>query len=125
MTLRIDYRSRAFPSSYAFRSGTLSGSWEEVLWAAITFGRPSIYHVFRHGEASYHPKICPFTPKICSLEPSTGGLPNCVTARLAIRDRSHLTKPDNVDVDQPSEDAEPQRRPDVSAFAEPQQDCCD
>lgn len=57
MTLRIDYRSRAFPSSYGFRSGTLSSSWDEVLWAAITLGRPSTYHVFRHGEASFHEAI--------------------------------------------------------------------
>jgi hypothetical protein len=57
MTLRIDYRSRAFPPSYAFRSGTLSSSWDEVLWAALTLGRPSTYHVFRHGEASFHEAI--------------------------------------------------------------------
>src|SRR5262249_20222549 len=29
------------------------------------------------------PKICSSAPKICSLEPSTGGLPNCVTAVFA------------------------------------------
>ena len=54
MTLRIDYRSRAFPASYSFRSGTLSTSWDELLWAAITIGRPSTYHVFRSGEPSFH-----------------------------------------------------------------------
>ncbi len=57
MTLRIDYSSRAFPASYKFRSGTLSTSWDELLWAAITLGRPSTYHVFRHGEASFHEAI--------------------------------------------------------------------
>jgi hypothetical protein len=57
MTLRIDYRSRAFPASYMFRSGTLLTSWDEFLWAAITLGRPSTYHVFRHGQASFHEAI--------------------------------------------------------------------
>jgi hypothetical protein len=57
MTLRIDYRSRAFPASYTFRSGILSTSWDELLWAAITLGRPSTYHVFRYGHASFHEAI--------------------------------------------------------------------
>jgi hypothetical protein len=57
MTLRIDYRSRAFPASYSFRSGTVSTSWDDLLWAAITIGRPSTYHVFRYGEASFHEAI--------------------------------------------------------------------
>jgi hypothetical protein len=57
MTLLIDYRSRAFPASYTFRSGTLSTSWDELLWAAMTLGRPSTYHVFRHGQASFHEAI--------------------------------------------------------------------
>ena len=72
-----------------------------ILWFSLV-----TLSVSRSDACSMKPKICPSKPKICSLEPSTGGLPNCVTARLAIRDRS-LTKPDNVDVDQPSEDAEP------------------
>jgi len=56
MTLRIDYRSRAFPSSFKFGS-ILSSSWNDVLWAAITIGRPSTYHVFRYGDASFHEAI--------------------------------------------------------------------
>jgi hypothetical protein len=57
MTLRIDYRSLAFPASYTFSFGTLSTSWDELLWAAMTLGRPSTYHVFRHGHASFHEAI--------------------------------------------------------------------
>jgi hypothetical protein len=57
MTLRIDYRSHAFPASYNFRTGTLTTSWNELLWAAITLGRPSTYHVFRFGQASFHEAI--------------------------------------------------------------------
>lgn len=57
MTLCIDYQSQSFPSSYSFRSGTLGTSWNELLWAAITIGRPSTYHVFRYGEPSFHEAI--------------------------------------------------------------------
>ncbi|MFA5900558.1 MAG: hypothetical protein WC829_15770 [Hyphomicrobium sp.] len=57
MKLRIHYRSRDFPASYTFGSGTLSTTWNELLWAAITVGRPSTYHVFRHGRASFHEAI--------------------------------------------------------------------
>lgn len=55
-TLKIDYQSRDFPAAYS-RSGTLLTSWDELLWAAITIGRPSTYHVFRYGQASFHEAI--------------------------------------------------------------------
>ncbi len=54
MTLRIDYRSSV---SYKFPAAALSTSWEELLWGAITLGRPSTYHVFRHGQASFREAI--------------------------------------------------------------------
>jgi hypothetical protein len=57
MTLRIDYQSQAFPAPYTFGSGRLVTSWDDLLWAAITIGRPSTYHVFRHGSASFHEAI--------------------------------------------------------------------
>lgn len=57
MTLEIPYQSEAFPSSYSFRPGTLTTTWDELLWAALTIGRPSAYHVFRHGPASFHEAI--------------------------------------------------------------------
>lgn len=58
MTLRIDYQSWSFPSLHGLQwSATLSTSWDELLWAAITIGRPSTYHVFRHGPASFHEAI--------------------------------------------------------------------
>src|SRR5260370_37070833 len=34
---------------------TLHG--DELLWASITIGRPSTYHVFRYGTASFHEVI--------------------------------------------------------------------
>lgn len=57
MNLRINYQSQAFPSSYSLSSGMLDTTWDELLWAAITIGRPSAYHVFRHGPASFHEAI--------------------------------------------------------------------
>src|SRR4051812_33710362 len=41
MTLSIEYESEQFPSAFTFRFGTLKSSWDELLWAAITIGRPS------------------------------------------------------------------------------------
>jgi hypothetical protein len=55
--LRIDYVGLNFPTSYMIGSGTLSTSWDEVLWAAVTIGRPSTYHVFRFGQASFNEAI--------------------------------------------------------------------
>ncbi len=57
MTLRIAYQCVAFPAAYPLQSGSLTTSWDELLWAAITIGRPSAYHVFRHGPASFHEAI--------------------------------------------------------------------
>jgi len=57
MTLRIDYKSQKFPASCGVGSGTLTTSWNDLLWAALTIGRPSTYHVFRHGPASFHEAI--------------------------------------------------------------------
>jgi hypothetical protein len=57
MPVLIEYESQAFPSSHPPRWGRLETSWDELLWAAITVGRPSTYHVFRHGPASFHEAI--------------------------------------------------------------------
>lgn len=57
MTLRIAYQSEDFPTPYSFGSGLLNTSWNELLWAALTIGRPSTYHVLRHGPASFHEAI--------------------------------------------------------------------
>lgn len=57
MTLRIDYQSQSFPVPYGFGSSTFKTSWDDPLWAAITIGRPSTYHVFRYGPPSFHEAI--------------------------------------------------------------------
>jgi len=57
MTLHIDFSSHAFPKSFVFPARPLTTSWHQLLWAAITIGRPSTYHVFRHGPPSFHEAI--------------------------------------------------------------------
>lgn len=54
MTLLIDYTSRNFPPTRYVGSGRLETSWDDLLWCAITIGRPSTYHVFRHGLESIY-----------------------------------------------------------------------
>lgn len=57
-SLRVPYLSEDFPPGSAPNaSGDLFVSWDEVLWAAITLGRPNLHSVFEHGEASYHEAI--------------------------------------------------------------------
>jgi hypothetical protein len=52
--LRIKYSSRDFPAGLVPRSGDLSVDWGDVLWAALTIGRPNTAYVFKHGDASLH-----------------------------------------------------------------------
>lgn len=55
MALLIGFVSEAFPpSTPVARSGQLSVTWDELLWAALTVGRPNLIHVFQHGASSYH-----------------------------------------------------------------------
>lgn len=49
----IDYESEGFPSSRRIAPlGQLQVTWDDILWAALTVGRPNRYYVFRHGAAS-------------------------------------------------------------------------
>jgi hypothetical protein len=54
--LRIDYFSENFSSSGAVGNGpgVLTTSWDDLLWAAVTVGRPNRQYVFRHGTASIY-----------------------------------------------------------------------
>ncbi|MFN3321447.1 MAG: hypothetical protein ACK43M_22155 [Allorhizobium sp.] len=53
--LFIDYENEDFPSSnLPDGKHRLATNWDEILWAAITVGRPNTFHVFRHGTASLH-----------------------------------------------------------------------
>jgi len=52
--IEIDYVSENFPRGSRIADGhaILTTSWDEILWAALTVGRPNRYYVFRHGDAS-------------------------------------------------------------------------
>lgn len=50
----IRYTSEDFPVVSGVGSGTLGINWGDLLWAAITIGRPNVTYVFRHGGASVH-----------------------------------------------------------------------
>jgi len=52
----ISYESEDFPTTGTIGNGgaNLSASWDDILWAAITVGRPNCHYVFRHGQASLY-----------------------------------------------------------------------
>jgi hypothetical protein len=52
--MRIDYESEDFPVPGPFPNGvaTLTATWDDLLWAAITVGRPNRYYVLRYGVSS-------------------------------------------------------------------------
>ena len=54
----IHYTSNDFPNAINIPSwGYLETSWDELLWAAITIGRPNTAYVFQHGVPSYHEAV--------------------------------------------------------------------
>lgn len=54
MPLRISFESDHFPGAVRNGPGELQTSWDELLWAAVTVGRPNRHYIFRHGEASVY-----------------------------------------------------------------------
>src|ERR1700730_9978597 len=55
--LFLYYESEDFPTPVPNGRRRLSVTWDDVLWAAVTVGRPDLFHVFRHGEASVYEAI--------------------------------------------------------------------
>jgi len=56
--LLLPYTSEAFPAGVLFNgSAELSVTWNEILWAALTIGRPSVHHAFANGVPSLHEAI--------------------------------------------------------------------
>lgn len=54
-SLRVPYESASFPpGTVGNGSGELTVSWDDVLWAAVTVGRPNFCYVFRHANASQY-----------------------------------------------------------------------
>ena len=54
--MNITYESEDFPIPGPVRNGTgiLSVSWDDIIWAALTVGRPNRHYVFQHGQASLY-----------------------------------------------------------------------
>ncbi|ACG77395.1 conserved hypothetical protein [Phenylobacterium zucineum HLK1] len=53
--MRVPYEAADFPSgSVRNTKSHLDVSWDEILWAALTVGRPNIHAVFDYGAASLH-----------------------------------------------------------------------
>lgn len=53
--MRIAYQTEAFPAGMITNGkGNLSVSWDELIWAAVTVGRPNRAHVLAHGDASFY-----------------------------------------------------------------------
>lgn len=70
---RIPYVSEDFPSEQAIYASQLSCNWDELLWAALTIGRPTTAHVFEHGNASLYEAIFRVSMVRMALEcPSVG-----------------------------------------------------
>jgi len=56
--LFLDYENEDFPAAVLPNTQRrLNVTWEDILWAAITVGRPDIFHVFRFGTASIYEAI--------------------------------------------------------------------
>ncbi len=67
----ISYDSDKFPSgSIANGRAELKVTWDDILWAAITVGRPNRNYVFRHGDSSIYEAIFRWSLVRMSLEQS-------------------------------------------------------
>ena len=49
MSLMIPYDSQDFPSAYGIGPGNLTTSWDDLLWAGLTVGRPALETVYEPG----------------------------------------------------------------------------
>ncbi len=56
--LRIAYISEAFPAGSTPNGvAELNTNWDEVVWSALTIGRPTVHNIFQHGDASIYEAI--------------------------------------------------------------------
>jgi hypothetical protein len=56
--LFFDYENEGFPTAVLPNAQRrLNVTWDDILWAAVTVGRPDVFHVFRYGNASTHEAI--------------------------------------------------------------------
>jgi hypothetical protein len=73
MSFGIDYLSEWFQAAGpgANGSATLSATWDDLLWAAITVGRPNRQYVFKHGTASAYEALFRLSLVRMALEQSS------------------------------------------------------
>lgn len=69
--LRIPYDTDAFPpGTVANGHAELSVTWDDILWAAVTIGRPNRHYAFRHGAASMYEALFRWSLVRMALEQS-------------------------------------------------------
>lgn len=69
--VHIDFESASFPhSTVANGQAVLNVTWDDILWAAVTVGRPNRHYVFRHGNASMYEALFRWSMIRMSLEQS-------------------------------------------------------
>src|SRR5512135_2066178 len=73
MPLRIDYDSDGFPPGSPVQNwpNTLDTSWNDVLWSAVTVGRPNRAYVFRGGLPSQYEALFRWSLVRMALEQSS------------------------------------------------------
>ena len=72
--LRIAYRSEDFPANSTSNGySELNVTWDDILWAAVTVGRPNRNYVFQHGNSSIFEAIFRWSLVRMSLEQSPTG----------------------------------------------------
>lgn len=84
--LEIDFESDGFPNGGLVSNGSdvLSVSWDDLLWAAVTVGRPNRNYVFQHGNSSLYEALFRISAVRMSLEqigPSARRLRRTAAAR--------------------------------------------
>jgi hypothetical protein len=72
MPVEIDYESEDFLPTSTVSNGTsvLTTTWDDIIWAAVTVGRPNRGYVFRHGRASYYEALFRWSLTRMALEQS-------------------------------------------------------
>ena len=69
----LKYENNSFPlGTVPNGMAQLQVTWGDVLWAALTVGRPGLFHVFRHGLASVHEAVFRVTMVRMALEQRGG-----------------------------------------------------
>jgi len=70
--IEIDYESEGFAAGGSVSNGSrvLVTSWDELLWAALTVGRPNRQYVFKHGKSSMYEALMRLSLVRMALEQS-------------------------------------------------------